>query len=62
MLHLVIAEVKHTPPPAPVDAARGIGEHASDPRMQSAVTLLVANMQPALAKLEQFLTDRDQGS
>jgi len=35
--------------------ARGLGEHMADPRMQSALTRLAANRQPAMENLEQLL-------
>jgi hypothetical protein len=34
---------------------RGLGEHMTDPGMQSALTRQAANMQPAMEKLEQLL-------
>jgi hypothetical protein len=41
-----------------LDAARGIGDHLADPRMQSALTRLAANAEPAIAMLEQLLPQR----
>ena len=39
---------------APLNAARGIGDHLTDPRMTSALTRMFANAEPAVAKLEAF--------
>jgi hypothetical protein len=38
-----------------LNVARGLGEHMTDPRMQSALIRLAANRQPAMEKLEQLL-------
>jgi len=39
---------------ARLNAARGIGDHLTDPRMTSALTRMFANAEPAVAKLEAF--------
>jgi hypothetical protein len=39
---------------ARLNAARGIGDHLTDPRMASALTRMFANAEPAVAKLEAF--------
>jgi hypothetical protein len=37
-----------------LNAARGIGDHISDPAMRSAVARFVTNLEPALRKLERL--------
>ena len=37
-----------------LNVARGVSEHVDDPRMQSALGRYLANVQPALANLEQL--------
>jgi len=37
---------------ARLNAARGIGDHLTDPRMKSALTRMFANAEPAITKLE----------
>jgi len=39
---------------ARLNAARGIGAHLTDPRMQSALARMFANAEPAVKKLEKF--------
>ena len=39
---------------ARLNAARGIGDHLTDPRMASALTRMFANAEPAVARLEAF--------
>jgi NAD(P)-binding Rossmann-like domain len=39
---------------ARLNAARGIGEHLTDPRMKSALARMFANAEPAVTKLETF--------
>jgi hypothetical protein len=43
---------------ARLNAARGIGDHLTDPRMASALTRMFANAEPAVAKLEEFQAQR----
>jgi hypothetical protein len=38
-----------------LNAARGIGKQMGDPRMQSALTRMTTNMEPAIANLEALL-------
>src|SRR5580658_10431911 len=43
---------------ARLNAARGSGDHLTDPRMASALTRMFANAEPAVAKLEEFQAQR----
>ena len=45
---------------ARLNAARGIGDHLTDPRMQSALTRMFANAEPAVAKLETLQAQTQQ--
>jgi hypothetical protein len=38
-----------------LNAARGLGDHMADPMMQSALTRMITNTEPAVANLEKFL-------
>jgi hypothetical protein len=45
---------------ARLNAARGIGDHLTDPRMTSALTRMFANAEPAVAKLETLQAQTQQ--
>jgi hypothetical protein len=45
---------------ARLNAARGIGDHLTDPRMKSALTSMFANAEPAVAKLETLQAQAQQ--
>lgn len=45
---------------ARLNAARGIGDYLADPRMKSAPAGLFANAEPAITRLETFLTQTPQ--
>jgi hypothetical protein len=45
-----------------LNAARGIGDHLAEPRMKSALARLFANAEPAITKLETFLTQIPQAA
>lgn len=45
---------------ARLNAARGIGDHLTDPRMKSALTRMFANAEPAVAKLETLQAQTQQ--
>jgi hypothetical protein len=47
---------------ARLNAARGIGDHLTDPRMKSALTRMFANAGPAVAKLETLQAQAQQAS
>jgi hypothetical protein len=40
-----------------LNATSAIGEHLDDPQLASAVTRWLANVEPALAKLETFMAE-----
>jgi hypothetical protein len=45
---------------ARLNAARGIGDHLTDPRMKSALTRMFTNAEPAVQKLETFQAEAQQ--